>query len=58
MKYAVTIQTLDRPEGNGITMVIVDAEDPVSAEVLARRIAEERFACCVLADDAVEWTAA
>jgi hypothetical protein len=58
MKYAVTIQTLDRPEGNGITMVILDADDPVSAEVLARRIAEERFACWVLAHHAVEWDAA
>lgn len=58
MKYAVTIQTLDRPEGNGITMVMVDADDVVAAEVLARRIAEERYACCVLADDPVEWNAA
>ncbi len=58
MKYAVTIQTLDRPDGNGITMIILDAEDAASAEDRARRIAEERFACCVLADDAVEWDAA
>lgn len=57
MKYAVTIQTLDRLEGNGITMVMVDTDDPVAAEVIARRIAEERFACVVLADHAVPWTA-
>jgi hypothetical protein len=55
MMYGVTVQTLDRSEGNGITMVIVDAEDAVAAEVLARRIAEERFACLVLADQAVPW---
>lgn len=56
MTYAVTIQTLDRAEGNGITMVLVEADDPVRAEVLARRIAEERFNCVVLADHAVLWS--
>jgi hypothetical protein len=57
MNYAVTIQTLDRAEGNGITMVMVEADDPVAAEVMACRIAEERFACVVVADDAVPWPA-
>jgi hypothetical protein len=57
MKYAVTIQTLDRAEGNGITMVMVDADDPASAEVIAQRIAEERFACVVVVDHAVPWPA-
>ena len=57
MQYAVTIQTLDRPEGNGITMVMVDAEDPVVAEQRARRIAEERYSCHVIADHAVPWPA-
>ncbi|MGZ4690031.1 MAG: hypothetical protein ACXV8R_07055 [Acidimicrobiia bacterium] len=51
----MTIQTLDRPEGNGITMVMVEAEDPTVAEAAAERIAEQRFACLVLADDAVPW---
>jgi hypothetical protein len=57
MNYGVTIQTLDRVEGNGITMVMVEADDPVAAEVMACRIAEERFACVVVADDAVPWPA-
>jgi len=53
--YGVAVQTLDRAEGNGVTMVMVEADDPVAAEVIARRIAEERFACIVLADQAVPW---
>lgn len=57
MNYAVTIQTLDRAEGNGITMVMVEADDPVAAEVIVCRIAEERFDCVVVADDAVPWPA-
>jgi hypothetical protein len=55
MNYAVTIQTLDRAEGNGITMVMVEAEDPVAAEVTARRIAEARYDCVVVTDDALPW---
>jgi hypothetical protein len=57
MTYAVTIQTLDRIEGNGITLVMVEADDPVAAEVQARRTAEAHFDCVVLADDAVPWPA-
>ena len=33
MTYGVTIQTLDRAEGNGITMVLVEASDAFAAEV-------------------------
>jgi hypothetical protein len=55
MTYGVTIQTLDRAEGNGITMVLVDAEDPIGAEAKARAIAEERYHCAVLVDHAVPW---
>jgi hypothetical protein len=55
MNYAVTIQTLDRAEGNGITMVMVEAEDPLAAEVTARRIAEARYDCVVVTDDALPW---
>ncbi len=55
MIYGVAVRTLDRAEGNGVTMVMVEADDPVAAEVIARRIAEERFACVVLADQAVLW---
>ena len=55
MTYAVMIQTLDRIGGNGITMLMVEADDPVTAEVLARRTAEARFECLVIADDAVPW---
>lgn len=56
MTYGVTIQTLDRSEGNGITMVLVDAIDPLAAEAAARRIAEDRYHCTVLVDHAVPWS--
>ena len=56
MTYGVTIQTLDRAEGNGITMVVVEASDAFAAELQARRIAEDRFHCTVLADHAVPWS--
>ena len=56
MTYGVTIQTLDREEGNGITMVLVEASDAFAAEVEARRIAEDRFRCTVLVDHAVPWS--
>jgi hypothetical protein len=55
MTYGVTIQTLDREEGNGITMVLVDAKDALDAEAAARRIAEDRYHCTVLVDHAVPW---
>lgn len=57
MTYGVTIQTLDRAEGNGITMVLVEAEDPRAAEARARAIAEERYHCAILVDHAVPWEA-
>jgi hypothetical protein len=50
MIYGVTIQTLDRREGNGLTMLFIEADDPVAAESQARRIARQRFACEVLVD--------
>ena len=56
MTYGVTIQTLDRAEGNGITMVLVDATDAFAAEAQARRIAEDRYRCTVLVDHAVPWS--
>ena len=56
MTYGVTVQTLDRSEGNGITIVLVDAADPLDAEGVARRIAEDRFHCTVLVDHAVPWS--
>ena len=56
MTYGVTVQTLDRTEGNGITMVLVDALDPLEAESQARRIAEDRYHCTVLVDHAVPWS--
>ena len=55
MTYGVTIQTLDRQEGNGITMVLVEASDAFAAEAEARRIAEARYDCTVLVDHAVPW---
>ena len=55
MTYGVTIQTLDRAEGNGITMVLVDATDAFAAEAEARSIAEDRYDCTVLVDHAVPW---
>ena len=56
MTYGVTVQTLDRPAGNGITMVLVDANDPGAAETAARKIAERRYHCTVLVDHAVPWS--
>jgi hypothetical protein len=56
MTYGVTVQTLDRTEGNGITVVFVDADDELAAERQARRIAELRFGCSVLVDHAVPWS--
>ncbi|MEP6624962.1 MAG: hypothetical protein ABJC79_10995 [Acidimicrobiia bacterium] len=55
MTYGVTVQTLDRADGNGITMVLVDATDPCIAETEARKIAEARYHCTVLVDHAVPW---
>ena len=55
MTYGVTVQTLDRSEGNGITVVFVDADDELAAEQAARRIAEQRYGCSVLVDHAVPW---
>jgi hypothetical protein len=55
MTYGVTVQTLDRIEGNGITVVFVDTDDALDAELEARRIAERRFGCSVLVDHAVRW---
>jgi hypothetical protein len=54
MIYGVTIQTLGRPEGNGITMLFIEANDPAAAEVRARRVAERRFGCDVLVDHPVD----
>jgi hypothetical protein len=51
--YGVTVQTLDRTEGNGMTMLLVEALDPSMAEHRARQIAELRFHCTVLVDHAV-----
>lgn len=56
MTYGVTIQTLDRADGNGITMVLVDAADALDAELAARKIAEDRYHCKVLVDHAVVWS--
>jgi hypothetical protein len=51
--YGVTVQTLDRHDGNGLTMLLVEAPTPTVAETTARRIAEQRFGCTVLVDHAV-----
>ncbi len=51
--YGVTVQTLDRIGGNGMTMLLVDAVNPYAAEHRARQIAEEKFHCTVLVDHAV-----
>jgi len=51
--YGVTVQTLDRIEGNGMTMLLVEATNPWAAEHRAREIAERRFHCTVLVDHAV-----
>lgn len=55
MTYGVAIHTLDRPEGNGVALFLVEAEDAAQAEHEARRIAEERFHCTVIAEHAVPW---
>ncbi len=55
MTYGVTVQTLNRVEGNGITVVFVDADDALHAEQEAGRIAEQRFGCSVLVNHAVPW---
>ena len=51
--YGVTVQTLDRQGGNGVTMLLVDASDEHAAERRARSIAEHRFHCQVHVDHAV-----
>jgi hypothetical protein len=51
--YGVTIQTLNRLDGNGITMLFVEANDALSAEAQARHIAQWRFECDVLVDHPV-----
>jgi hypothetical protein len=51
--YGVTVQTLDRIEGNGMTMLLVEAANPYAAEHRARQIAELKFHCTVLVDHAV-----
>jgi hypothetical protein len=51
--YGVTVQTLDRSEGNGMTMLLVEATNPWAAEHRAREIAERQFHCTVLVDHAV-----
>ena len=53
MTYGVTVQTLDRNGGNGLTMLLVDAPTEAAAETAACRIAEARFGCTVLVDHAV-----
>ena len=56
--YGVAVKTLDRPEGNGVTVVFVDAEDALTADREARWIAERRYGCSVLVEHAVLWPAA
>jgi hypothetical protein len=56
MTYGVTVQTLDRHEGNGITVVFVNTDDALDAEREAREVAERRFGCSVLVDHAVPWS--
>lgn len=53
MTYGVTVQTLDRLDGNGMTMLLVEAASPGAAESRARQIAEQKFHCTVLVDHAV-----
>ena len=53
MVYGVTVQTLGHDGGDGITMVFVEAADPLTAEGQARRIAQERYECVVIADHPV-----
>ena len=54
MVYGVTIQTLDRGDGNGITMVFVEATDPVAAETRAGALAQRKYRCEVVTDHPVE----
>jgi hypothetical protein len=51
--YGVALYTLDRAAGNGATMIIVTADDPIAAELKARRLAETRFDCVVVAEHAI-----
>ena len=53
MVYGVTVQTLNRSGGNGITMLFVEATDPLAAEAQVSRIAQHRFDCDVLVDHPV-----
>ena len=55
IQYGVAVQTLDRLGGNGVTMVFVDADDPLTAERRAHSIAEGRYHCSILVDHAVSW---
>ena len=54
MVYGVLIQTLDRRDGNGITMLFVEATDAVAAEMRARAIAHRTYHCELVTDHAVE----
>jgi hypothetical protein len=54
MVYGVLIQTLDRHDGNGITMLFVEATDAIAAEMRARAIAHRTYHCEVVTDHAVE----
>ena len=40
MVYGVTVQTLGRAAGNGMTMLFVEATDPLTAEARVLRIAQ------------------
>lgn len=53
MTYGVTVQTLDRRGGNGLTMLLVEAPTATAAETCARQIAERKFGCTVIVDHAV-----
>lgn len=54
MVYGVLIQTLDRDDGNGITMMFVETDDAVSAETRARVLAQRKYHCLVVTDHPVE----
>ncbi len=58
MLYGVTVQTLGRHDGDGIAVVFVDTNDPLSAEVEAPTIATERYLCEVIVDHPVDWSGA
>jgi hypothetical protein len=53
MVYGVTIQTLGRTDGDGITMVFIEATEPAVARAQALRIGQDRYQCVVLADHPV-----